>query len=101
MPGSDGRLLGRDERPGLGLGDFSGVAWIAVDEGLRRLGSLLAGKPHHLAVIVRERASGVGIARIAGARHGLATAAADINLAAGARAAGLLPPCRAAEGAHG
>src|SRR6185369_923918 len=90
--GGSGRLFRRHQRARLGLRDLGGVARIAIDKRLRRLGSLLAGKPHHLAMIGRKRASWVGVARISSDRHGLAAAAAEVDLAKGARAAGLLHP---------
>src|SRR5262245_3663454 len=52
-------------------------------------------------MIGRERASRVGVAGIAGYRHGLAAAAAEIDLAESTRAAGLLHPRSAAEGVEG
>ena len=63
--------------------------------GSRGLG---ARKRHHLAVIGRQRASRVGVAGVAGDGHGLAAAAAEIDVLEGAGAARLLHPFGAAEG---
>src|SRR5262245_47437274 len=52
-------LLGRHERT-LGLCRFGGIAGIAIEEGRRRISRFLAREAHHLTVIGRERASGVG-----------------------------------------
>src|SRR5262245_47379332 len=86
------RLFRGDERTRLALDDLGRIARIAIDKRLRWLGSLLAGKPHHLAMTGRKRASWVGVARISSDRHGLTAAAAEVDLAKGARAAWLLHP---------
>src|SRR4029078_8923705 len=77
---------------------LGGVARIAIDEGRRRPRGLRAGKRHHLAVIGRQRASRVGVARVGGDGHGLAATAAEISILEGARPARLFHPIGAAEG---
>ena len=58
-------------------------------------------KSGELAMIGREVAHGIGCASVTGEREGLATAAAEIQLATRAASAWLLHPCGAAKGVEG